>query len=218
LWADTPASLVSFSPNSKFIAAAFPGGEIRVSEMLKGPWESMPVSWEGGAKVLALAIDDQLQIRTALLDRAGTSLNIWEGAPGRLEQILSRPAGADPLVGFWVPPQRSSGGSWYAGLDSQVWEFRRPAGEASVHASPIFEAEDGGRILALTGSQGRMGIVLFACTGQTIYKSTEAKSWTAVHRFGDERAISLVLSSSYPRDPTAYALLLGGLFCRGMLE
>ncbi len=218
LSSDTAASSVSFSPNGKFVAAGFPEGEIRVSDALKGPWDNMPAPWEGGGKVLALAVDDNLQFRVALLDRAGESLGIWEGQPGRFERILSRPASAEPIVVFWVPPHNTSGGSWYAGLDGQVWEFRRPVGEASVHASPIFAAEDGSKILTLTGSQGQTGLILFACTGQTIYKSTAKESWTAVHHFGDERAISLVLSPSYPRDPAAYALLLGGSFCRSVLQ
>jgi len=218
LLADTPASLVSFSPSGRFIAVASPGGEVRVSETLKGPWQSAPGLWEQGGDALALTVDDNLQLRIALLDRGRESLSIWEGRPGKFEQVLSRPASTTPVVTFWIPPQSGPGEAWYASLDHQVWVLRRPSGKTPAHSNPIFETEDGNRIMTLTGCRSRKGLSLFACTGQTIYKSTGTKSWRAVHHFGDERAVAIALSPSYPDDQTAYALLLGGALCRGILE
>ena len=218
LLADMPASLVSFSPNGRFIAVASPAGEMRLSEMPKGPWQGVSGPWEKGGEILALAVDDGPQFKLALFDRAGESLNIWEGQPGKYEQVLNRPAGTMPVVTFWVPPQSGSGEAWYVSLDHQIWVLRRSSGKTPAYSSLIFETEDKTRIMTLTGCQGRKGLSLFACTGQTIYKSTGTRSWRPVHHFGDERAIALALSPSYLYDQTAYALLLGGAFCRGILE
>ncbi len=216
--ADTPASLITFSPGGCAIAVAFSGGEMSILETPKGPWQSVSGPWGQGGDILALAVDDDLRFRIALLDRAGESLSIWEGQPDKFEQVLSRPVGVRPVVTFWVPPQGDSDGAWYAGLDNQVWVLRRPSGKAPAYSSLIFETEDGNRIMTLTGCRSRKGLSLFACTGQTIYKSIGTKSWKPVHHFGDERAIALALSPSYSDDQTAYALLLGGAFCRGILE
>jgi hypothetical protein len=226
LLVDTPASLVAFSPGGKFVAAGFPGGEIRVAYVWEGPWQSVPVPWRNRAQLRALAIDDNLRLRAAVLDypirdpREQTKelLSIWEGEPGHFEQILSRPVSPAPVVQFWIPPHEDSSNTWYASVDQQLWEFRRPWEKGLVSANLVFEAAEGGRILTLTGSKTSREISLFAGTGQTLYQSIGANAWTTVHDFGDERAISLALSPAYPDDATVFALLLGGAFCRRSLR
>jgi photosystem II stability/assembly factor-like uncharacterized protein len=213
---NTSATHVAFSPRGKFLVSALSEGEIRMATVPKGPWQSMPTAWKRG-EVLALAVDDNCQLRVAVLDRAGESVAIWAGLPGEMKPLLERAARATPLVAFWDPPYNESGRTWYISLDHQVWELPRLPGESPASANLVFEVPDGSRIVSLTGSQTPNGPVLFACTGQTIYKSLGAKSWTAVHYFGDQRAISLVLSPGYSDDHTAFALLLGGAFCRGVL-
>jgi photosystem II stability/assembly factor-like uncharacterized protein len=217
LLTDAPASLVSLSPTGRFAAIGLPAGEVRWTEALKGPWQSVPGPW-GKGEPQALAVDDTLQLKIALFDRAEEAVSIWEGRPGQIEQVLIQPARAMPVVTLWSPPPRGPGETWYASLDHQVWEFRHPPGRGSAHARSLFTVEDESKILTLTGSRRRGELILFACTGQAIYQSTGTQAWAAVHHFGDERAIAFALSPSYPDDPTAYVLLLGGAFCRGTLE
>jgi hypothetical protein len=57
-------------------------------------------------------------------------------------------------------------------------------------------------------------ILLLACTGQHVYTSQDARSWISAHDFGSERAIAFSLAPSYLADRGAYALLLGGAFCK----
>ena len=217
LWSDEPASLVTCSPSGRLLAAVCQGGTVRVASELQGPWESVPGPWEGSREVLAFALDDRLRCRVAILDRREKVLSIWEGQSGNFRQVLSRPASANPVAAFWLPTHGRGEGSWYASLDHQVWEFQYPAGAASALPTLIFETAREDKILSLTGARGPTGQILLACTGETLFKSTETKAWTVAHHFGDERAIALALSPAYPSDSTAFALLLGGAFCQGVV-
>jgi photosystem II stability/assembly factor-like uncharacterized protein len=222
LLAETPAARVAFSPGGRWLAAASLDGEIRVANRPVGPWQHLPLPAEMHGEVLALAIGDDALLRIALLNRAQELVNIWAGVPGRFTQLLSQPASPTPVAGFWAPPDGAGDTAWYASLDHQVWAFRggrlMGAGEGAVLADLILDAEDGSRVLSLTGSHSESGSLLFACTGQAIYRSTGTNSWITLHHFGDETAISLALSPTYAEDSTAYALLLGGSFCRGILK
>jgi hypothetical protein len=215
------ASLIAFSPGGEYVVAGSLQGEVWAAATPKGPWQSVAIPGGTANQGLALAIDDNGRLKAVMLDRARAWLSVWEGIAGQFEQILSRSAMPNPVVRLWLPPYGGSDRTWYASLDHQVWEFRRaPAdeGEGSISANLIFETDDGDRVLALTRSQIQTGVVLFACTGRTIYRSTGKRAWQAVHYFGDELAIALALSSSYPDDATAFALLLGGSFCHGILK
>jgi photosystem II stability/assembly factor-like uncharacterized protein len=224
LLVETPIARVAFAPGGQFVAIASQAGEIWVANRLKDPWQTVTVPWGQQSQMLACAIDDNGRISVALLDQAQESVSIWEGKPGQFVQILAQTASSNPVVNFCSLPPATSDSPWYASLDHQVWEFlcvstgHSPltGGEGLVSANLIFETEDGSRVLSLTASQSRSP--LFACTSQVIYQSTGIRSWKAVHHFGDERAIALALSPTYPDDATAFALLLGGSFCRGILK
>ncbi len=70
-------------------------------------------------------------------------------------------------------------------------------------------------IVALTGMQDPVGqMILLACTGQHIYQSQDARSWVSAHDFGNDRAVAFSLAPSFLLDRGAYALLLGGAFCK----
>jgi len=215
LWADEPASLVCASPSGRLYAAVCAAGAVRVAGALGGPWERLPGPWEGGREVLALALSDDAHYKVALLDPGRESLSVWEGRPGGFRQLVSHPASVAPLAALWVLDRPGWGARWYASLDGQVWEFREAGGRSSGHPLPLGDQGES-KVLGLAGGQGREGPALFACTGEAIYKLT-GRSWTAVHHFGPERAVALALSPSYSRDASAFALLLGGAFCRGIL-
>ncbi len=211
---ETPAALAAFSPGGAFVAFATRAGEIQVASGVEGPWRRAPIADGALGHVLALAIDDQGRLRAATIDPAGEWVTLWAGEPGRLEQLLRQPASPMPVVRLWGHAHDDWGAPWYASLDHQVWEVRPSSDGHGGAARPLFEVADGGKVVALLGSQTQSGMAFFACTGQTLYQTSGADSWTAIHDFGDERAVALDLSPSYPDDPTAYALLLGGAFCQ----
>lgn len=211
---ETPAALAAFSPSGAWVAIVTRAGEIQVAQGLKGPWRRALFADGAPGQVLALALGDHGRLRAATIDPTGEWVTLWVGEAGRLEQILRRPASPAPIVRFWVHSHSERDAPWYASLDHQVWKVRpSPDGHGGA-ARLLFETADGGKVVALIGSQTQSRLALFACTGQTLYRSGGAGPWTAIHDFGDERAVALHLSPSYPEDPTAYALLLGGAFCR----
>jgi len=100
-------------------------------------------------------------------------------------------------------------------MGSHVWRISSRAGGAYSHSTLLPDGAGTEAIVALTGMQDSAGqMMLLACTGQHVYRSQDGKSWLAVHDFGSERALALSLAPSYLADQGAYALLLGGAFCK----
>jgi photosystem II stability/assembly factor-like uncharacterized protein len=218
------ADTAAFSPNGQLLAVQFPGVGLRVSENMGESWQDVPSGWEAGGQVLMLAVSNRGQYYAIVREALGEVLNVWQGAAGEFEKILSRPVVSEnPAVSYWIPPQPIADRPWYVALGNQVWKFSsRRGGAAALLGSAVpspLSAKIDEAVLTLTGFQGLSGTILFANTGQRLYKSSdEAKSWTMVHDFGDERAVSIVLSPDYANDKTVYALLLGGVFCRGVVR
>ena len=212
---EDPAHLVSFSPNGKLLAAAFQGAGIMISDDLGQNWESLPGPWDAGGRILALAITNLHQYYIAHLDGLGMTMSLWQGKAGRFEKVLSQETGDNPFVAFWFPAGPATDRPWYASMGSHVWRISSRAGGAYSHATLQPEGVSPEAIVALTGMQDSDGqMMLLACTGQHVYKSQDGKTWLAVHDFGSERALALSLAPSYLADRGAYALLLGGAFCK----
>jgi photosystem II stability/assembly factor-like uncharacterized protein len=216
-WSDAPASLVACSPRGQIFAAVYPEGIVHVARTPGGPWASLPGPWEDGGEVLALALDVSLRCRVALLDRAEQTLSLWEGRPGSFKRVLSRPAGASPLAAFWLPADSGEDERWYASLGHEVWELRRAPGESATQSTLAFSAAGDEPVVSLMGARGPQGPVLFACTGEAIFRSGDGKAWTAVQHLS-ERAVAVTLSPDWQRDASAYALLLGGALWGGVVE
>ena len=212
---EDPGQLVSISPNGRLLAAAFKETGIRISDDLGESWESLPGPWDAGGRILALAITNLHQYYIAHLDGLGVTMTLWQGKAGRFEQVLSQEAGDNPYVSFWLPSGPATDRPWYASMGSHVWKISSRAGGAYSHSSPWEEDAPFESILSLTGMQDPAGqVILLACSGQHIYKSQDFKTWVAAQDFGSERAVALSLAPSYLADRSAYALLLGGAFCK----
>jgi photosystem II stability/assembly factor-like uncharacterized protein len=214
---EDPTQLVSISPNGKLLAAAFQEAGIRISDDLGESWESLAGPWDAGGRILALSITNLHQYYIAHLDGLGETMTLWQGKAGRFELVLSQEAGADrnPYVSFWFPAGPVINRPWFASMGSHVWKISSRAGGAYSHSSPTSEDAPPEAILALTGMQDPSGqVMILACTGQRVYKSQDARTWAPVQDFGSERAVALSLGSSYLADRSAYALLLGGAFCK----
>jgi hypothetical protein len=211
-----PAQLVTISPNGRIIAAAFYGEGLRFSDDLGETWQNLPGPWDSvGGKMLALAVTNLHYYYIAHQEGMGETMTLWQGKLGRFEKVLSEPAGENPHVTFWFPSGPATDRPWYASLGNQVWKVSGRSGGTHSHSSVSSESAFSETILSLTGMQDPLDqILLFACTGQYIYKSQDARTWVRVHDFGDDRAVAIHLSSAFLVNRTVYALLLGGVFCR----
>ncbi|MEZ4861139.1 MAG: hypothetical protein R3C14_07530 [Caldilineaceae bacterium] len=214
---DASTTHVAFTPSGKSIAIATSDGTIQLAANWRGPWQSIPIPWRRRSQVLALALADNGLFRVAVWDPTDAVVQIWEGKPGHFVERVTTPASPTSVVNFWAPPGDAPVQNWYASIDQQLWEFQVAPGQASARAHPVWDIENGAKILSLVGSQSTAGLTLFACTGQILYQSTATNDWRALHDFGHERAVTLALSPAYPGDITVYALLLGGSFWRGLL-
>ena len=212
-----PAESASFSPNGEVLTISFPGEGIRVSNDLGKTWQNVPGPWDTGGRILALSVTNMHHYYVALLEGVGETVSIWQGKPGQFEKVLNQSVSGNPVVSLWIPGPAADR-PWYASLGNKVWKFSSRRGGSSVQSSIFSDTLQKENILALNGIRDQTGQILFACTGQHIYKSLDEKSWTMVHDFGNERAISLALSPSYLEDKTAYALLLGGSFSQGVIR
>jgi photosystem II stability/assembly factor-like uncharacterized protein len=212
---EDPTQRVSFSPNGKLLAAAFQETGIRTSDDLGESWDSLPGPWDTGGRILALSITNLHHVYIAHLEGVGETMTLWQGKAGHFEKVFSEPADANPHVSFWFPYGPAIDRPWYVSLGSSIWKISSRSGGAHSRSSLPTEAGSGEMILTLTGTQDQTGqVLLFACTGQHLYQSLDNQSWTLVHDFGDERAVALTLSTAYTTDKTAFALLLGGSFCK----
>ena len=209
------AHLASFSPNGKLLAAAFQGAGIMISDDLGQTWEALPGPWDAGGRILALAITNLHQYYIAHLDGLGMTMSLWQGKAGRFEKVLSQETGDNPFVAFWFPAGPATDRPWYASMGSHVWRISSRAGGAFSHSTLQPDGAGTEAIVALTGMQDSDGqMTLMACTAQHVYKSQDGRTWQAIHDFGSERALALSLAPSYQAERGAYALLLGGAFCK----
>ncbi len=142
-------------------------------------------------------------------------MTLWQGKADQFEKVLSQEAGENPYVSFWFPSGPAIDRPWYASLGSHVWKISSRAGGAHTHSTIVPEDVPAESILALTGMQDTAGqIILLACAGQHIYKSMDGKTWSLILDLGDEHAVAFNLAPTYLADRSAYALLLGGAFCK----
>lgn len=217
--AQDPAGVVCFSPNGRLLAASFVEQGVRVSGDLGQSWTNVPGPWDAGGKAVALAVTNRQHFYVALLEGVDETLNIWRGTPDHYEKVLSQPTRGNAVVSFWIPTdsaksadsaESDADSSWYVSLGNRVWKFGASIAESTIGA----DMED---ILSLTGCKHETGHILFACTGRHLYTSQDAMAWHMQHDFGTETAIAFALSPAYPSDRTAYALLLGGTLCQGVV-
>jgi hypothetical protein len=218
LTAEGPAGQLTFSPKGRLLAASFPEQGVRATEDLGETWRHVPGPWHSGARVVGLAVNNASEYAVAVVEGAGQTLTIWQGLPGHFERILSRPAGPNPLVSFFVPSEAIPDRPWYASLESSVLRFSARKGRPYAEYTLSGREGQGDQVLFLTGAYSPSSQVLFATTGQRLFKSTDAAAWTLVHDFGSERAVALAPSPAYAEDKSLYVLLLGGTFCRVVIR
>jgi hypothetical protein len=207
---------VVFSPDGKILAAAFPRAGVRASQDRGQTWKNVPGPWEAGGQVAALAVESLGHVALAYLEGLGESASLWQGKPGEIEKILSRPVGGNTPISFWFPPGPSTGRSGYAGLGNTVWKLNARPGSPLAEAE-VVPAGQGEILLALAGAEGPAGPVLFAGTGRQLYRSSDGIDWKLAHDFGNERAVAFVPSPAYAQTQVMYALLLGGTVCKGIV-
>jgi photosystem II stability/assembly factor-like uncharacterized protein len=212
------ATLAAFSPDGRRLIASLASGSIRGSDDLGATWQPMPGPWEAGGKVVALALDEAGDLYVAVLEGLGRTLSLWHGRPGDFEKVLSREVAENPVVSLFLPAGPTADRAWYAACGNTVWKLSARRGRQPAQSIVFPNDTAGASIVALTGAQNETGQVLMAGTGQHIFKLVENKAWKAVHDFGTERALALVLSPHYAADKTVYGLLLGGMFCQGLIR
>jgi photosystem II stability/assembly factor-like uncharacterized protein len=212
--AEEACQQLTYSPNGKILLGSFPGNGLRISEDQGQSWQDLIGSWDRtGGQILALAVTNLKDYYIAHIENVGENITLWQGKPGQFEKVVSEPAGENPHVCFWFPTGAAVNRPWFMSLGNQVWKISSRSGmveaPASVGSGILPEA-----ILALKGTQDSEGqVILYACTGRRIYRSQDAKAWTPIYDFGNDRAIAFSLSTTFSSDQTAYALLLGGLLC-----
>jgi hypothetical protein len=168
--------------------------------------------------VVALAVSGEPRLHVALLEGVDNVLSLWLGKPGQWENVLRHPTPGNPVVCLWIPPGFAAGEPWVASQGRTVWRFGARTVDSAAELGAVADASQREDIVTLTGVQHSAGCTLFACTGQHLYRSPDAKTWDAVHDFGEEPAIAFSPSSAFNADRAVYALLLGGAFCRGAIR
>jgi hypothetical protein len=152
------------------------------------------------------------------LEGVGETLAIWQGKGTELEQVLSVPAGKNPLVAFYLPAEPAPDRPWYAGVGNNVWKFSARRGRAPVAAAVFEPDEQADSLLALTGTQTPAGPVMLASSGRQIFKSVDGQAWSLAYDCGLDRALALALAPTYAKDRTVYLLLLGGAFAHALIR
>jgi photosystem II stability/assembly factor-like uncharacterized protein len=214
---ETPASLAAFSPDGKRLAASFPGHGIATTQNLGAAWQAVPGPWDGPGEVAALAINNAGQLYVGWREAAGDSLSFWQGTPGQFEPVLTVPAGENPVIRLYVPPEPAAHRPWYVGLGSHVWTLSSRIGQTPVQAE-VFEAGAAQEnIISLAGLQAQGVQRLLAATGQHLYESPNGKDWAKIYEFGSDPVAAMALSPNFAHDRTAYVLLLGGVFARAVI-
>ncbi len=206
--AQEPAGSIALSPNGRRLAVALAENEVRASDDLGRSWHSVAGPWDAGGRIVALAVSDDAVFREAILHGADNTVSIWQGRAGQQVRLLSRSAGPNPVVCFWIPPASDF---WYAGLSNTVWKI---TGQTAVANSlPLAEgARD--NIVALTGAVDGSGCAMFACAGRRLWHTRNGSDWCVIGEPAPDPIIGIGLSPAFAVDRSAYALLLGGQFCR----
>jgi len=198
------------SASGKNLLASLPRVGLRLSHDSGATWRDLPGAWQQGGHIVACQINDRQQITIALLENLQESVSIWQGQPGKFEEVIRLPAPANPLVSFWTPPEALPDRPWYASLGGQVWKFSSRRSGARAHSSLLPGVERSEAILTLTGLQSVNQIGLFACTGRRLFHSTDdARSWVPFYDFGNRRLVSLSLRQ-LGQEVGFIALFLGG--------
>jgi hypothetical protein len=159
---------------------------------------------------VALAVSNAQHYYVAWLEGIGETLSLWQGKRGEFEKVLSQPAGKNPVIALFVPPEPAADRPWYASLENHVWKFSGRRGRSPTKMTVFANDQQVENILSLTGTEG----LFLASTGRRLFKALDEKSWTLVHDFGGERAVALALSPTFAKDKTIYLLLLGGAVSR----
>ena len=212
-----PAEFTAFSPNGRLLAASFPGEGIRVSADLGSTWDEVPGPWNTGAKVLALAINDDAHLYIATLEGVANHVHIRHGKSGELVEVLDQPAESQTYVSFWIPQEKVVNRPWFAAFDNNVWRFSARSGSIYTLSSELPVEARGEHILALSGYRSGDHLAVIACTGQRIFHSTDLRAWHELEYFGNDPLIALELSTDFEHDHTVYALHLGGALWKGIL-
>jgi hypothetical protein len=187
------AGLVSFSPNGRLLTAYFPEGGVGTTEDLGQTWTHIRGPWDGAGKVVALSVSNAHHYYVAWLEGIGETVSLWQGKRGEFEKVLSQPIGKNPVISFFVPPEPAPDRPWYTSFENHVWKFSGRKGRSPVQMTVFSKDKLAESILSLTGTDG----ILLASTGRRVFKSLDEKSWTLVHDFGNERAVSLSLSPTF---------------------
>ena len=211
---DSPAQLAAFSPNGRILVAFLPGEGILTTDDLGETWHQLAGPWDSGGQVQAIAVTNLHYFYVAHIDGLGENLTLWQGKADHFEKILSEPVEANPHVAFWFPFGPAVDRPWFVSLGRTIWKISSRSGDFFRFDLPA-ENGDSAMILNLTGTQDASDqVILFANTGQSIYQFSNSRDWNKVFEFGDERAVSIALSPTFQTDRTAFALLLGGSFCK----
>jgi photosystem II stability/assembly factor-like uncharacterized protein len=212
-----PASQAAFSPDGKRLAAAFAGLGIKTSNNLGADWQSEMGPWDGAGQIDALAISNSGQLYVGWREAGGATLSLWQGTSGQFEQVLSQPAGENPVIRLFIPTEPIPHRPWFASLGGRVWTLSARKGQAALQAE-VFSAGDAREnIVSLTGLQSQGSLRLLAATGQHLYQSTDGKDWTKIYDFGAHPVVAMTLPPNFSQDNTVYVLLLGGVFARAVI-
>ncbi len=209
-----PADWVAFSPNGRRLAASFAGAGIRASDDQGQTWQPVRGDWPLGGRVAALAVGNTGRLLLAVVEGMGEILSLWQGQPGEFEKVHSQAVGDNPVVAFWVPAEPTADRPWYAAIGSKVLKISSRKGRKPSAVTVIADGDAFENLLMVTGVQDQGEQALLAATGRRVYKSTDGQTWTMVHDFGSDRAVTVSVSPNYLKDKTLYALLIGGTLAR----
>jgi photosystem II stability/assembly factor-like uncharacterized protein len=199
---DRPCGPIVFSPNGRYVAVSQADAGLCVSEDSGHTWSSLAGPWDAVGQIVALAIDEDQRVYVAVRHGVDDSVTLWHGWDDHYTPVLSQPGGAHPVVSLCVPG--GSAASWYTSLGRTVWRVQA----SSVISSSQVDAEGAEPLLGLAFRDG----MLYAYSSRHLYQSRDGRTWQGVQDFGSQPAIAFDLTPQH-----AYAMLLGGAFCRGVL-
>ncbi len=211
LYKEGIAEAVRMSRSGQILTVGFPHQGIIYRKDQHESWQQLPGPWEKGGKILDLAVTDKAYFYVAYLEGIGETLSFWQGRPGEMSEAFRLPAGDAPFVAIYIPAEPTADRPWYASLSGQVWKFSSRRSGSKSHVSIQVEPGQNEEIVTLTGFQKVRTLILYACTGKSLYQSVdEGRTWSVIYDFGNDRVVALSLASSFADDSIAFALLLGG--------